>query len=1433
MWRLALPLLLLASWLLVGMSFAQAYTHEVYGSVGAYRWKIANVERGSSPDLATAITNCVWQSSGVREIHVLVGGDLSSTIGLPPDVSLFCHGNSFTRSHGGIGIYCKGVNNIGVYDMTLSSGTHMGIQTSGCSNVTLSGITVLSGFIGIRVDSHPSRPGEFWSYDLTVKNCRFENLGSHGLETYGIDGAIVDNIVARNNGECGVLFNRTKNATVGTVDAYRCCYGGGYAGLRFANGCSDNRVKYLRAIECGRGFFTVSDARNIIVEEVYIRNSSAHNILLQNSDGVGINSGSYNGGGLYHYTSINSWILAKDVTNVASSPPPAPSTPAISASSTGLVLNWAVTHGADNYLLQRATVSGGPYRAVAYLDTPTFTDRNVVAGTTYFYVVKGVNAAGPGGASAEGSASAVSPAVDLGSGLRYYFPFDGSLANVETGGSLSLAGPANFANGLIDRSLDLDGTANYGMLPPMAGSSLRNFSVAAWIWNDIGTNWQRIFDFGSSTSNYMILTRVYDTFRYEMYLGNSRQAFEVQAPPLNRWAHVAITFSGNWATLYINGQAEKSIFFSYNPSQFSLSQNFIGKSRSNDPLFDGRLDDLRIYDRGISSMEVGALVSNAPSLPPTDLIAGAFGTRVNLNWTGVVNASTYTVKRAPTSGGPYAAVASGIIGTTFSDTDVQNGASYHYIVTATNPNGESADSNEATAVVSDLVARVTFNEISGNAAPDSSGNSWNASLINGPTNTAGPMRNAIRLANTAGQHATFPNGVVGGLNDYTICLWVRVSTLTSWARIFDFGTGTTNYMFLTPQYATGDNAAKLRFAIRTSTVNEQVINSSTALAPGTWAHVALTLTGNTGRLYLNGNLVGTNPAMTLKPSSLGSTTLNYLGKSQFNDPYLDGSVDDLRIYCRALAAGEIVALANPSPTSPAELSTIPDDGAVTLRWQLAEGATVYNIKRSTQGGGPYTTVASGVVGDSYTDGSLSNNVRYFYIVTGSNPSGESTTSSPEANVVPTTLRLHLKFDESSGTSSLDSSGRGGHALLVNGPVHVSGKIDDGLNFTQSNAQYASLPSGVVSGLTTSTIMCWLKISSTTSWQRIFDFGTTPDNFMFLTTQYATGGTSNRLRFSIRTPGVPESAANQINSSLTTPVGSWVHVAVVLDGSTGTLYLNGTQVGQAGSMTLNPSSLGVTTSNFIGKSRFNDPYLNGAVDDFRIYTRAFDRDEIALFTHPLPPPQNLVAIAASNSINLQWSPVADATGYTVKVSDTAVGPYQAIATGLDQTGYSDTPLNAGQRRFYVVTASNITGVSPDSIPVSSTVPMAPISDSELLPPDLKLNSNGTATLTIHGTVMGRRYHLESSEFLTQGTWEEVGEPINGSGTDHALTIPLEQGRSRRFFRLRIETITPDDAMNGSNRDRPSLRGDYGDWRVPAISRCLPGRSFSPAIMSQKT
>ena len=46
---------------------------------------------------------------------------------------------------------------------------------------------------------------------------------------------------------------------------------------------------------------------------------------------------------------------------------------------------------------------------------------------------------------------------------------------------------------------------------------------------------------------------------------------------------------------------------------------------------------------------------------------------------------------------------------------------------------------------------------------------------------------------------------------------------------------------------------------------------------------AVTLSGNSGTLYISGAAVGTNAAMTLTPANLGNTGANDIGESQYND----------------------------------------------------------------------------------------------------------------------------------------------------------------------------------------------------------------------------------------------------------------------------------------------------------------------------------------------------------------------------------------------------------------------------------------------------------------------------------------------------------------------------------------------------------------------
>ena len=174
----------------------------------------------------------------------------------------------------------------------------------------------------------------------------------------------------------------------------------------------------------------------------------------------------------------------------------------------------------------------------------------------------------------------------------------------------------------------------------------------------------------------------------------------------------------------------------------------------------------------------------------------------------------------------------------------------------------------------------------------------------------GKIGNAVKLSGD-GEYVQLPNGIVGGLHDFTVSAWVNPSANTPWSRVFDFGTGTGDYMFLTLSAGGGP----LRFAITTSGNGaEQQLNAPGTLPLNTWSNVAVTLSGTTATLYVNGQVVATNDNMTLNPAALGTTSNNWIGRSQFSaDPYLAATVDDFNIYDHALSAADIAALASGQP----------------------------------------------------------------------------------------------------------------------------------------------------------------------------------------------------------------------------------------------------------------------------------------------------------------------------------------------------------------------------------------------------------------------------------------------------------------------------------------------------------------------------------------
>jgi alpha-L-arabinofuranosidase len=174
----------------------------------------------------------------------------------------------------------------------------------------------------------------------------------------------------------------------------------------------------------------------------------------------------------------------------------------------------------------------------------------------------------------------------------------------------------------------------------------------------------------------------------------------------------------------------------------------------------------------------------------------------------------------------------------------------------------------------------------------------------------GQFGGAVKLnGSSPNRYVELPQGIAAGLHDFTVAAWVNVDTAQqTWARIFDFGNGTSAFMFLTTH--AGDTHG-LRFDLNAGSASQMIppIGDPATVLPTGWHHVAVTLAGTTGTLWLDGRPIGTNPNMTIDPADMGVTTQNWIGRSQFAaDPLLAATVDDFQIYSRALSAAEIQGL---------------------------------------------------------------------------------------------------------------------------------------------------------------------------------------------------------------------------------------------------------------------------------------------------------------------------------------------------------------------------------------------------------------------------------------------------------------------------------------------------------------------------------------------
>lgn len=778
--------------------------------------------------------------------------------------------------------------------------------------------------------------------------------------------------------------------------------------------------------------------------------------------------------------------------------------------------------------------------------------------------------------------------------------FEGNTRDTRSGNNPLVYGSPKLVAGKNGSALSFDGADDYLSMPARLGDST-DITLAMWVkWNG-GNNWQRILDFGNGTANYFFISPKSGggTLRFAIRQNNGTEQ-QLNAPALTAgaWTHVAVTIGGDTGKLFVNGTLVDTQAITINPGNVGTETNYIGKSQfAADPLFNGVLDDFRLIPSALTDAQVQALAASTPPQFSSDLVVKAAALKyqpyvadlaTDLAGSGV----TFTKLAGPA----WLAVAAD--GKLTGVPGLADGGVNQFLVSATTPGGASDVTTVQVTVgeASGLVSRYAFNGNTTSATGLAHG-----TAIGGPAYVSGVRGQAIDLDGTD-DLVTLPAGAASH-EEVTITTWVNWDGGGNWQRIFDFGNGTNEHLFLCPK--SGSN--RMLLLIRKDGVEQSC--DTTTLATGQWVHVAATIGSGTMRLFVNGAQVS-SVATALKLSDI-MPAANYIGDSQFAaDPLFNGRLDEFQIFNRALSAAEVTAAMNGTApvfsidpiTRPA--ATIGEAYEKTIAGAATDANPGTVLAYSKVGGPRWLSVGSngrlsGVPAAS--DAGLNR-----FIVRATDPSGLADDATLDINVPGSTdLRAQYGFNNTPADNAGGAAGQ-----LFGTPVYGDGLFERAIDLDGTD-DYVKLRTDIVNGLTDMTIAARVFWDGGNAWQRICDFGNNTTQYLVITPKSG----ANTLRFTITTNG-NAAGAEQILDGPVLPVGEWTHVAVTLQGNTGTLYVNGAAV-DTETVTIKPANFSPTL-NYIGKSQYNDPYFNGRIDDFRIYNRGLSAAEVSALAVPPPP-----------------------------------------------------------------------------------------------------------------------------------------------------------------------------------------------------------------------
>ena len=447
------------------------------------------------------------------------------------------------------------------------------------------------------------------------------------------------------------------------------------------------------------------------------------------------------------------------------------------------------------------------------------------------------------------------------------------------------------SSGGLNNALNFDGVNDYVSVNSSAALNITsNLSLSAWVYRNSSGKYDCIIGKDNYAGNNGYSLWIYDDDKLTLRFGNSRIYKSSTSIPSGTWVHVAGTFDGTNAKLYINGTLDSSYPASAPTSNsgglyLGTPQDAVGNPLFN---FSGTLEDIRIWNIALTQSAIQSSMNNELLGNESGLVA-YYSFNQGIAGGDNTGISTITDKTANAFNGTL---------TNFT----KNGASSNFV------NGKFLSSIISSGLVLHLDAgNASSYPGSGTTWTDLSGNGYNGTLTNGPTYSS--SNGGSIVFDGTDDVATLGNILNIGLNSWTLSCWVKFNNGTGLQGII----GKTSYRGYVGRYSFYIEFDNLH-AFFQPDINYSITTPIAPYLDNKFHNLVMTIDRTSMMyFYIDGISVGT-PLNVSGTSSinLNSSTDNFYigsyGSSNGQSPFsfLNGNVSQASIYSRALTAAEVL-----------------------------------------------------------------------------------------------------------------------------------------------------------------------------------------------------------------------------------------------------------------------------------------------------------------------------------------------------------------------------------------------------------------------------------------------------------------------------------------------------------------------------------------------